>query len=247
MSPNTAYNQLISSHDTMSFKYWVNSPLPEKVAHKYVCLAHIQGFWDHIVVGAHLPQSTEKMIVAQDEYLPKLFNVTIDRPLGFHWCCFVFADQVILAMWCTAVDETGGVSVLPLTHKNVRSLTSSEEFRCMAYCLFRWFTVQYGQEPHRQVKIVLDCMPSESPSLVHILSLIAAKCGMNSIELAITQERAHNDLTYMFNRKYADNLFTYPDLGEGQMLDIVEQFTYYHNTCAGMTRVYNTEEHYKLL
>ncbi|KAL7370584.1 hypothetical protein ABVT39_004878 [Epinephelus coioides] len=79
-----AFNRLITTGDTMCFKYWQNEALPEDVTYRYVCIPYVQGFWDHIVVGTKHHPATEKL-VGHDDHLPKLFNVCLGS-YRFHWC-----------------------------------------------------------------------------------------------------------------------------------------------------------------
>lgn len=219
----------------MSFKFWPKSPLPEDIAYRYVCIPHTPTFWDHVVVGTHTPNSLHSMLLAQDDHLPKLFNVNM-KSIGFHWCCFVFADQILLAMWCTRTDESKLATVVPISDTSIRHVTDHHTFKSMVYYLYTWFKVQYTHESHRKVNVVLDCTPSESPTFVHILCLLAAKCGMGRVDLSITQNRPSSNLNHMFN---ANAMFkSVVKLDCCKTIDIVEEFSRHHNENFKMPRVY---------
>lgn len=50
---HATFNHLITANDSMSFKYWVNEAMPEKVAYRYVCLTcQVSGimFWWELVL-----------------------------------------------------------------------------------------------------------------------------------------------------------------------------------------------------
>ena len=228
----TAFEVLINAGDNMSFKYWTSELLPEEVAYRYVCIPHMPGFWDHVLVGARPPPETEKMI-AHDDFLPKLFNVCLG-PYKFHWCCFVFRTQVILAMWCTvSMGEHPKPKVCPVVVNEMKTYTTCIEFRRMVFYLAKWFTVQYDIGAHRRLKVVLDCKPSEG-SLVHIVTLLASKSGMDRV-IPTHQQRHQTDMNYTFNRKNAADLFTIsPAVGSVSLINIVEEFASHNN--ADMTR-----------
>ncbi|XP_049892048.1 uncharacterized protein LOC126384796 [Epinephelus moara] len=240
-----AFNRLITTGDTMCFKYWLNEALPEDVAYRYVCIPHVQGFWDHIVVGTKHHPATEKL-VGHDDHLPKLFNVCLGS-YRFHWCCFVLKKQIVLAMWCISVPKQGQPKVFTLVDTALRSITTSTEFKSMVFYLSRWFTAQYASPPGRQLHVVLDCKPSEGSSVVHIIALLASRSGMDSVALPQPHQRAKSDMQYTFCRKHANVMFTCPGNDSGNSINIVEEFNHYHNeglACTGLTRVYTTSELY---
>ncbi|KAI4822176.1 hypothetical protein KUCAC02_007735 [Chaenocephalus aceratus] len=171
----TAYETLMAEKDSMSFKYWANEVMPLEMAHRYVCIPHLQGFWDHVLVGKCPPPDTDEMI-APDDHLPKLFNVSLG-PYRFHWCCFVLKKQIVLAMWCTSGPRP---KVLSLVDISLRKHTASPEFRSIVTYLSRWVTAQYVRPRGRQLKVVLDCKPSEGASLVHAVASLASKCEMKT-------------------------------------------------------------------
>lgn len=245
----SAFNRLINAHDSMSFKYWVNEALPEDVAYRYVCIPHIPGFWDHVLVGTRTPPNTVKMI-GTDVYLPKLFNVYLGSNT-FHWCCFVLKKQIILAMWCTSVPRRGQPKVLPLVDNTLRNLTSSTEFRKMVFYLCRWFTAQYVSPTERELNLVLDCKPSEGSTLVHFICLLASRCGMEKVTLEYSHHRAKHDTNYSFNLKNANNMLTSLSDGNtgGPYINIVDEFNSYHSetNCVGLTRIHTTTEFYSYL
>lgn len=107
------------------------------------------------------------------------------------------------------------------------------------------FKVQYECGSQREVNVVLDCTPSESPTFVHILCLLATKCGMERVDLSLTQHRPSSDFKYTFNLKYADALFKGMKLYSGKTIDIVEEFTCHHNDSFEISRVYTNTEQFR--
>ncbi|KAM9398679.1 uncharacterized protein ACWYII_031232 [Salvelinus alpinus] len=248
------FNHLVTEKDTMSFKYWVNEAMPEEVACRYVCIPHIPGFWDHVVVGTRTLPKTANMI-GPDDSLPRLFNVSLGS-YKFHWCCFVLKKQIILTMWCTSMPSRGQPKVFTLVDSTLKNHTSSIEFRRMVFYLCRWFTAQYGSPPDRQLNMVLDCKPSEGPTLVHVIAFLASRLGMEKVTPQFSQhrakDRAKDDRNYSFKVKHANTMFTCPSDGtsEGNYIDIVEEFSAYHNSGCndiGLTRVCTTTEVYSFL
>ncbi|CAI5657544.1 unnamed protein product, partial [Oreochromis niloticus] len=226
-----AFERLIDNQDEMAFKYWLNSPLPEAMAYRFVCMPHIPGFWDHIAVGCHTPNT--QLMLSPDVYTPRLFDVNMGS-LHFHWCCFVFVDQTILAVWCSRQTNTSLPEVLPITDRTdprVRQLTSSNGFNSMLYYLHRWIRVHYGKGDADVVEVVFDCMPSESSTFVHFISTLAAKSLASSVfSPAITQHRTEIDLHYTIDHRYPEQLFSHPpnDLDGGVKIDIRQEFGSHH-------------------
>ncbi|XP_029529896.2 uncharacterized protein LOC115137711 isoform X1 [Oncorhynchus nerka] len=171
-----AFNHLVTVNDTMSFRYWVNEAMPEEVAYRYVCIPHVPGFLDHVVVGTRPLPRTEKLI-GPDDSLPRLFNVSLGS-YRFHWCRFVLKKQIILTMCCTSLPRRGQSKVVTVVGNTLRNLTSSIEFRRMVFYLCGWFTAQYVSPQDRRLNVVLDCKPSEGATLVHVIALLASRIGM---------------------------------------------------------------------
>ncbi|XP_038838255.1 uncharacterized protein LOC120035866 [Salvelinus namaycush] len=225
-----AFNHLITVNDTMSFRYWVSKAMPEEVAYRYVCIPHVPGFWDHVVVGTRPLPRTEKLI-GPDDSLPRLFNVSLGS-YRFHWCCFVLKKQIILTMWCTLLPRRGQSKVVTVVDNTLRNLTSSIEFRRMVFYLCRWFTAQYVSPQDRRLNLVLDCKPSEGATLVHVIALLASRIGMETVTPHLAQQRTKDDSNYCFNGRNANSMFTCPSDGNsgGNYIDIVEEFSSYHNS-----------------
>lgn len=203
--------------------------VPEDVAYRYVCIPHMPGFWDHILVGTR-PRSKTKVMIAHDVYLPKLFNVSLD-PYKFHWCCFVLKKQIILAMWCTHVNKKGVVKVCTLADTFLKNVTTCLEFRKMVFYLCRWFEAQYSSS-ERPLKVVLDCKPSEGATLVHVIALLASRAGMGEINLQFQQNRKScNDMNYTFNVKHACYILSnpYSKQSGGNLINIYQEFVSYHD------------------
>lgn len=221
----------------MSFEYWANEVMPLEMAHRYVCIPHLQGFWDHVLVGKCPPPDTDEMI-APDDHLPKLFNVSLG-PYRFHWCCFVLKKQIVLAMWCTSGPRP---KVLSLVDISLRKHTASPEFRSMVTYLSRWVTAQYVRPRGRQLKVVLDCKPSEGASLVHAVASLASKCGMKSVTLDLVPNRVTNDTNYSFNLKCATGVFSLPDdvITQGEQINIMDEFKFNHEPRGGNLAHYCT-------
>lgn len=213
-----------------------------EVAYRYVCIPHVPGFWDHVLVGrCPMPQMVK--MIGPDDHLPKLFNVD-SGAYRFHWCCFVLKKQIILAMWCTLLTGEGQCKVLPLTDDHLRNITSTLTFRRMVFYLSRWFTAQYVLPNERELKVVLDCKPSEG-CLVHIMALLASKIGMEKMtpELLLSQQRVNYEVN---NLRNANNMFTFPSdntLGVESSVNIVEEFNFYHNGVGcGLSHIYTATE-----
>ncbi|XP_028974609.1 uncharacterized protein LOC114835055 [Esox lucius] len=246
-----AFNQLMKANDGMAFKYWANESMSEEVAYRYVCIPHIPGFWDHVVVGTRARPKMDRMI-GPDIYLPRLFNVLLG-PYTFHWCCFVLKTQVILAMWCSSVCVTGQLKVLPLVDNTLNNFTSAIEFRRMLFYLTRWFKAQYGSTVERQLKVVLDCKPSEGSSLVHVIAILAWRCGMESVTLNhFSQPRADIDMNYSISLGRANTILTYPkdESAAGPYITIVQEFKDYHNgggDCIGLQRMCTSTEYHSYI
>ncbi|TNN26405.1 hypothetical protein EYF80_063457 [Liparis tanakae] len=150
-----------------------------------IFVPHVPGFWDHI------PPESEKMI-GPDDYLLKVLDVFLGV-YTFHWCRFVLKKQIILAMWRSSMPTIGDPKVFWVLDNVLKGVTETIEFRRMAFYLSRWFTAyfvaqsedasQARREPpnERQLKLVLDCQPSEG-SLLHLITLLAFKCGMEKVK-----------------------------------------------------------------
>lgn len=182
-------------------------------------------------MGCHTPNT--QLMLSPDVYTPRLFDVNMGG-LHFHWCCFVFVDQTILAMWCSGQTNTGLAEVLPITDRTdqrVRQLTSSNGFNSMLYYLHRWIRVHYGKGDADVVEVVFDCMPSESSTFAHFISTLAAKSlALSVFSPAITQRRAQTDLHYTIDHRYPEQLFSQPpnDLDGGVKIDIRQEFGCHH-------------------
>ena len=217
--------------------------MPEEVACRYVCIPHVPGFWDHVLVGTRAPPQTNRMI-GSDDYMPKLFNVSLGS-YKFHWCCFVYKTQIILAMWCSLPGREP--QVFTLVNNALKNFTVTLEFRRMVFYLSRWFTVQYVTPSKRALKIVLDCKPSEG-CIVPVITLLASKSGMTEVTTPdLFRHRVKDDTNDSFNIKSANIMFSYPiDHGvEGNYVNIVEAFRESHNgNCIDRTRSFTTLEYY---
>lgn len=104
----------------------------------------------------------------------------------------------------------------------------------------------------RQLKVVLDCKPSEGSSLVHIIALLASNSGMEKVTPQLPQQRAKDDNNYTFSLRNAKTMFTCPsdENAGGNYINIVEEFNYYHDSganCIGLTRICTTTENYSFL
>lgn len=247
-SSHAAFNHLLSANDTMSFKYWVNEAMPEEVAYRYVCIPHVPGFWDHVVVGTRPLPRTDKLI-GPDDCLPRLFNVSL-QSYRFHWCCFVLKKQIILTMWCTSLPRGGQSKVVTVVDNTLTNLTSSNEFRRMVFYLCRWFTAQYVSPQDRPLNLVLDCKPSEGATLVHVIALLASRIGMETVTPHLARQPAQDDSNDCF--RDVNSIFTCPSDGNsgGNYIDIVEEFSSYHhsgNDVIGLTRMCTTTEYYRSL
>lgn len=215
-----------------------------------MCISHTPGFWDHIILGRR-PANAETVFAA-DEYTPRLFDVNMFG-LSFHWCCFVFGTQTVLAMWCFGRTDAGMLEVLPITDRTdtrVKRLTSCNQFNSMLYYLHRWLRVHYGKGEHQTVQVAFDCIPSESLTFVHFISMLAAKIGLGvtppEFLSAITQHsRPQTDLNYTIDTRYPEHLFSRAPScldGAGVTLDIRREFGYY-GVSFGMTQLYTDNDH----
>lgn len=249
---HAAFNHLITARDEMSFTYWVNARMPEKMAYRYVCIPHIPGFWDHILVGNCPLPNTEKMI-GPDDYLPKLFNVSLGS-YRFHWSCFVLKRQIILAMWCSAVSSTGRSEVFPLVHNRLKNITTGLEFRGMVVYLSQWFKVQYMTPTERPLAVVLDCKPSDGSSVVDVITVLASKSGMVSVTPKHTKRLVRCDKDHTFNHRLAKTIFTCPygdedndDNADQHFIDIVGEFRDYGEDSCGFTQMCTNTEVYSYI
>lgn len=209
--------------------------MPEQDAYRYVCIPHLPGFWNHVLVGTCPRPKTEAML-AFDVYLPKLFNVALG-PYRFHWCCFVLRKQIVLAMWCTNVARRGAMKVCTLADNTLKNFTTSIEFRKMVFYLCRWFEAQYASQSARPLKVVLDCKPSEGSTLVHFMALLASKSGMEEITLQLQQNRGgRDDMNYAVNIRHASSILScpYDNMTMGNTINICHEFVAYHENTAGV-------------
>ncbi|KAK2832711.1 hypothetical protein Q5P01_016600 [Channa striata] len=183
-----AFETLIQTEDDMAFAYWENQSLPEEDAHRYVCIPHVPGFWDRVLVGnIPLPSTGAEAVTGPDIYLPRLFDVDMGSH-AFLWCCFVLRKQIILAMWCTTVLAAGEhreTAMVPLIDSSLRGKVTDVAFRRMLHYLREWFVVRYRRKPEgvddgRELHVVLDCKPSDGPILIHLISKLTAKSGMRA-------------------------------------------------------------------
>ncbi|XP_078797131.1 uncharacterized protein LOC144994583 [Oryzias latipes] len=189
-----AFQTLIKNPaNDMSFTYWENKLLPEYDAYRYVCMPHIPGFWDRVLVGKWCPESTQAAI-GPDVHLPRLFDVDMGTHY-FHWCCFVFKEQIVLAAWCTTrVCQGGSMRVLPLIDSSLRETVSEVKFKRMIFLLRTWFTVQYrsregGGRVERDIHVVLDCKPLDGPTIVQAIAELAARSGMEKADPSYVHKR----------------------------------------------------------
>lgn len=248
----SAFQWLIDKQDELAFKYWDGMPMPELTAYRYVCISHTPGFWDHIILN-HRLANVEGMLegmFAADELTPNLFDVNMFG-LSLHWCCFVFETQTILAMWCSARTD-GQLEVLPITDRTdarVKGLTSCDQFNSMLYYLHRWLRVHYGKGEHQIVQVVFDCMPSESLTFAHFISMLAAKIGLGVtsagfMAAGMQRGRPQTDLNYTIDTRYPESLFRRaPTCFDGAgIIDITREFGY-HGVSFGMTQLYTNNDH----
>lgn len=70
--------------------------------------------------------------------------------------------------------------------------------------------MNYGKGMLDFVKVVFDCMPSESPTFGHFISMLAAKTGMDATVPQIKQQRTETDLSYAIELRYSEQLFSQP-------------------------------------
>ena len=220
--------------------------MPVDMANRYVCISHVPGFWDRVIVATHTPLTMEDMI-GHDDHLPKLFGVTLGF-YRFHWGCFVLTKQIILAMWCTDVSGKGQPRVVPLVDTELSSYTDTPEFKHMAYYLSQWFTAQYTSQA-RELKVVLDCKPLQGSTFVHFIAFLASKIGISSVTPNVSQVKTKHDMNYHLNIKVADEIFTDPSVPEGGSVNVVEEFAHRHKGKAkdiSVRCVYTNTERYML-
>ncbi|KAL4009153.1 hypothetical protein ACER0C_003005 [Sarotherodon galilaeus] len=151
LTPFQAFESLITAQDVTAFRYWLNSPMPQQSEYRYMCIPHVPGFWDHIVVGCNMPNT--EAILASDVHTPRLLDVNMGA-VDFHWCCFVFVDRVILAMWCSMRNNDTDVILLPITDRadnRVRTLTSSKEFNSMLKLVWMQLCLRLNSKEQRQI------------------------------------------------------------------------------------------------
>ncbi|KAK2812876.1 hypothetical protein Q5P01_000953 [Channa striata] len=240
-----AFETLIQTEDDMAFAYWENQSLPEEDAHRYVCIPHVPGFWDRVLVGNIPPPSTgAEAVTGPDIYLPRLFDVDMGSH-AFHWCCFVLRKQIILAMWCTTVLAAGEhreTAMVPLIDSSLRGKVTDVAFRRMLHYLREWFVVRYRRKPEgaddgRELHVVLDCKPSDGPTLIHLISKLTAKGGMRASiapNVRPLRKRPFGVDTNMFaaNNNAAAKLFDYTSRGETEeahnYINITEEYNDHH-------------------
>lgn len=229
----------------MAFAYWENQSLPEEDAHRYVCIPHVPGFWDRVLVGNIPPPSTgAEAVTGPDIYLPRLFDVDMGSH-AFHWCCFVLRKQIILAMWCTTVLAAGEhreTAMVPLIDSSLRGKVTDVAFRRMLHYLREWFVVRYRRKPEgaddgRELHVVLDCKPSDGPTLIHLISKLTAKGGMRASiapNVRPLRKRPFGVDANMFaaNNNAAAKLFDYTSRGETEeahnYINITEEYNDHH-------------------
>ncbi|XP_032363714.1 uncharacterized protein LOC116677135 isoform X2 [Etheostoma spectabile] len=242
-----AFETLIQDgNDTMTFKYWPNKPMPLHVANKYVCIPHVPGFWDHVIVATHAPHTMEDLI-GPDVFLPKLFGVELGC-YRFHWCCLVLKKQMVLSVWCTDEPGNGQPRVIPIVENDLRSYTDSPKFTDMVFYLREWFTAQYTS-PSRELNMVLDCKPSQGSTFVHFIAYLASKIGMRCVTPNVSQVKTKHDMNYHLNLKAADHIFAEPSVS-GYCLNIVDEFAHRNNTKAvsvSVQCVYTCTEKYSVM
>ncbi|XP_041835355.1 uncharacterized protein LOC121636116 [Melanotaenia boesemani] len=249
----SAFEHLLEVNDSMAFRYWINEPLPQDVAYRYVCIPHVKGFWDHVFVGRQAQATSMQRMIVPDEHLPHLFNVHLDAHT-FHWCCFVLKKQVILAMWCQNIPKKASPRVVTLVDRALKSITQSVAFKNMVFYLARWFSIQYERpQQDRQLKVALDCKPGEGFTLVHMLAFIGEKCGAGRANLSHLQKRVKVNLTHTFNQRSANTLFACPPDTDtdtdGPLIDIVDEYNHrWHSSDEiGLIRISTNNENFQFL
>lgn len=215
----------MSIGDSMSFEWPINTPLKTGDAHRYVALSHTRDFWNHIATGTRKPANV-KVMLEPDRGLCGLFNVKMGDGYTFHWTCFVFESQLILAMWCQHGDMQ-----LPLT--NIPSVFDTQELRQMTYFLFKWIEYHYNVV----INVVLDVAPCEMlPTLVDVITWIAAKCDIKTtlnINEIPTSFAVSSRLNGVINNSLADEFFMYPittmTAANADVIDIVQMYNNIHH------------------
>ncbi|KAK2829943.1 hypothetical protein Q5P01_017874 [Channa striata] len=93
--------------------------------------------------------------------------------------------QIILACSPTvlAAGEHRETAMVPLIDSSLRGKVMDVAFRRMLHYLPEWFVVHYRRKPEgvvdgRELQVVLDCKPSDGPTLIHLISKLTAKSGM---------------------------------------------------------------------
>ncbi|KAK2814716.1 hypothetical protein Q5P01_000550 [Channa striata] len=214
--------------------------LPEEDAHRYVCIPHVPGFWDHVLVGNIPPPPTgAEAVTGLDIYLPRLFDVDMGSH-AFHWCCFVLRKQIILAMWCTTVlaaREHRETAMVPLIDSSLRGKETDVAFRRMLHYLREWFVVRYRRKPEgvddgRELHVVLDCKPPDGPTLIHLISKLKAKSGMRASARPKVRPLRKRPFGVDANNNAAAKLFDYTSRGETEeahnYINITEEYNDHH-------------------
>ncbi|KAK2832690.1 hypothetical protein Q5P01_016579 [Channa striata] len=94
--------------------------------------------------------------------------------------------QIILAILCTTAPAAGEhhrTPMVPLIDSSLRGKVTDVAFRRMLHYLREWFVVHYRRKPEgiddrRELHVVLDCKPSDGPTLIHLISKRTAKSRM---------------------------------------------------------------------
>ena len=147
----TAYNKIMQLKDKMAFTY--EERLPVEVAHKYVCISHVPGFWDRVIVGQHITKSAAAMFAA-DPIMPKLFDVNMAGDVSFHWCCFVLKKHIFLCAWFFSTKKKKAQFICLSDSPRTRKIIN-DNFRIMLHYLKEWFSSHYGSST-RDMKVCFN-------------------------------------------------------------------------------------------
>lgn len=217
----TAFTVLLNAGDRASFEWSANTPMKRGDAYRYVAMSHTRDFWNHIATGSRKPTLVQAMLEPA-RCLCRLFNVAMDK-YTFHWACFVFNTQVLLAMWCQDGD---GVQ---LTLTEIPTVIDTQEFRLMTYFLHKWVELHYGN--NTVVNVVLNTAACEMlPSLVDVVMWIAAKCDIKTPPID-TPSAAAAPRNRGINNASADEFFMYPRMTteNADVVDISQMFNEKHH------------------